>query len=79
MTRSTVFKTNVTQAIRIPKDLAYPDSVKEVEITRHGDVLTVVPKYRDWRDWFERGPRLPDDFPAEIEDRPPEPVEPFDA
>lgn len=78
MARSTVFKTNRTQAVRIPKELAFPDNVKEVEITRKGNKLTIEPKPRDWAQWFESGPRLSEDFPDDIEDLPPEPVPSLD-
>ena len=62
MTKSTVFKNNRTQAVRIPKELAFPEGVKEVEITREGNSLIVVPKGGGWREWFENGPRVSADF-----------------
>ena len=77
MAKSTVFKTNRTQAVRIPKELAFPDSVKEVEVTRVGNKIEVVPKYRDWKDWFENAPRLSDDFPADIDELPMDKREPL--
>jgi antitoxin VapB len=67
MTRSTVFRTNRTQAVRIPKELAFPDSVKEVEITREGDRLTVVPKHTSWTEFFLHGPHVSEDFLADRE------------
>jgi antitoxin VapB len=70
MARSTVFKTNRTQAVRIPKELAFPDEVREVEVRRNGNTLVITPAYKDWRDWFENAPRLSDDFPEEIEELP---------
>jgi antitoxin VapB len=76
--RSTVFKTNRTQAVRIPKALAFPDTVKEVEITREGQRLVVTPKRRDWDEYFRTRIPLSDDFPEDIPDLPPEPVEPFE-
>ena len=76
MTKSTVFKTNRTQAVRIPKELAFPEGVKEVDIVRSGAGLLIVPKM-SWKEWFDRGPRLSDDFPDDIPDSPPDPVEPF--
>jgi antitoxin VapB len=76
--KSTVFMTNRTQAVRIPKELAFPQTVKEVEVHRDGEKLTIVPRRRDWADWFENGPRFSEDFPTDIEDLPPEPVPSFD-
>jgi antitoxin VapB len=76
--RSTVFKTNRTQAVRIPKALAFPDTVKEVEITREGQRLVITPRRRDWDEYFRTRIPLSDDFPEDIPDLPPEPVEPFE-
>ena len=77
MADSTVFKTNRTQAVRIPKELAYPDSVREVVVTRNGEVITIVPKYKSWKDWFENAPRLSDDFPTDIDELPMDKREPL--
>ncbi len=65
MTKSTVFKTHRTQAVRIPKELAFRDSVKEVEIVQEGENLVVMPKKGGWREWFENGPHVSDDFMTE--------------
>lgn len=74
--KSTVFKNNRTQAIRIPKALAFPDDVKEVEIVRDGDTLVVTPKppkkAMTWAKYFATAPRMPDDFMRERDDPPPE-------
>jgi antitoxin VapB len=78
MARSTVFKTNRTQAVRIPKDLAFPDDVKEVEITRDGEKLIVVPTQGGWAEYFRTRIPLSDDFPEDIPDLPPRPIEPFE-
>jgi antitoxin VapB len=42
--KTTVFKNNRTQDVRIPKALAFPEGTKEVEIVRHGDGVLVRPK-----------------------------------
>ena len=34
MTRSTVFLTNRSQAVRLPKSVAFPDGVHQVEIVK---------------------------------------------
>jgi antitoxin VapB len=72
--KSTVFKNNRTQAVRIPKVLAFPDDVKEVEIVRDGDTLVITPKpakkKMTWDDFFAQGRRTSDDFMAEIEELP---------
>ncbi len=36
MTRTTLFLTNRSQAVRLPKDVAFPPGVREVSILRDG-------------------------------------------
>jgi antitoxin VapB len=36
MTRTTLFLTNRSQAVRLPKDVAFPLGVREVSILRDG-------------------------------------------
>lgn len=60
--KSTVFKNNRTQAIRIPKALAFPDDVKEVEIVREGDSLFIRPLGRNWDEYFAKGRQTTPDF-----------------
>ena len=62
MAKSTVFKTNRTQAVRIPKELAFPDSVKEVEIVRDGTRLIIVPRGGGWTEFLSAGPHVSPDF-----------------
>jgi antitoxin VapB len=65
MTRSTVFKTNRTQAVRLPKAVAFPDDVREVEIVKRGQTLVISPAGRNWEDYFQHGAKPPDDFMTE--------------
>lgn len=44
---SRVFKSGNSQAVRIPKDLAFGPTVQEVEIERHGDGLLIRPARRE--------------------------------
>lgn len=67
MTQSTVFKNNKTQAVRLPKSVAFPDHIKKVNIIPHGNGLLIVPIAGSWEEFFN-GPRLDDDF-----QRPPQP------
>lgn len=61
MAQSTVFKSNKTQAIRLPKAVAFPEHVKKVEITPHGAGLLIRPIGASWED-FMKGPRMDADF-----------------
>ena len=77
MTRSTVFKNNKTQAVRLPKSVAFPDNVHEVEIVKRGEVRIISPVGRRWDDFFLHGPRVSDDFMAERVQPPSEEREPL--
>ena len=52
--------------MRLPKSLAFPDSVKEVSIVREGKRLVIAPSNAVWDDFFDsRGIDLPQrDQPA---------------
>ncbi len=54
--RATLFRLNRSQAMRIPKHLAFPDTVREVVVRRSGDTLIVTPVARQWSDFFARLP-----------------------
>jgi antitoxin VapB len=43
MTRSTVFRTNRGQAVRLPKSVAFPDDVHRVEIVKRGHSRLISP------------------------------------
>jgi antitoxin VapB len=58
-----VFKSNTSQAIRLPKDVALPESVKRVDIIPLGRARLIVPAGESWESWFdEEG--VSDDFMA---------------
>lgn len=59
--KASVFKSNRSQAVRIPKDLAFPDDVKEVYILQIGKKLEIIPVGSLWDDFFDRAPNP--DFP----------------
>ena len=61
MAESTVFKSNRSQAVRLPKSVALPDDVKRVEIIRMGQARLIVPVGHGWDDFFA-GPGVTDDF-----------------
>jgi antitoxin VapB len=53
MTRTTVFQTNRSQAVRLPKDVAFPENVREVAILRDGARRVIVPANAVWDDFFD--------------------------
>lgn len=60
--RSTVFTSNGSQAVRLPKDVAFPDDVRQVDILVVGRSRVIVPTGQRWTDFFERGPRASEDL-----------------
>ncbi len=65
MTRSTVFTSNRSQAVRLPKQVAFPEGVHQVEIIKIGHGRLIVPVGTRWDDLFLNGPRASEDFMAE--------------
>ncbi|HEY7901159.1 MAG TPA: type II toxin-antitoxin system VapB family antitoxin [Caulobacteraceae bacterium] len=53
MTRTTVFRSNRSQAVRLPKDVAFPPSVKQVTVLRDGARRVIVPSDVSWNDFFD--------------------------
>ena len=66
MERSTVFRSNKSQAVRLPKPVALPDSVKKVDIIKLGNARLITPAGEAWDSWFD-GPGVSDDFMRERE------------
>lgn len=67
MTTSTVFTSNRSQAVRLPKAVAFPDDVHQVDILKVGRSRVIVPHGQRWDDLFLNGPRASADFMAERE------------
>jgi antitoxin VapB len=77
MTRSTLFKSNRSQAVRLPKDVAFPEDVHQVEIIKVGRSRVITPVGHRWDDYFENGPHASEDFLADRDQPPPQEREPF--
>jgi antitoxin VapB len=71
MARTRAFRSGNSQAVRIPADLAYADTDIELEIARHGDVITILPARDGLRDAVAALRRMPK--PPTVERR--EPIE----
>jgi antitoxin VapB len=67
MTSSTVFTSNRSQAVRLPKAVAFPEHVHHVDILKIGSSRMIVPHGKRWDDLFQVGPRLSEDFMVERE------------
>lgn len=66
MPETPLFLSNRSQAMRLPKDVAFPPGVKRVAILRDGNRRIVMPADSLWDDFFATpGIDLPDrDQPA---------------
>ena len=77
MANSTVFTSNRSQAVRLPKAVAFPDDVHQVDILKIGRSRVIVPQGQRWDDLFLNGPRVSDDFLSERVQSPAEEREAF--
>ncbi len=64
--RTRVFKSNRSQAVRLPKAIAFPESVRDVEITAIGNKRIITPAGQSWDDWFD-APGVSSDFMVDRE------------
>jgi antitoxin VapB len=69
MARTRAFKSGNSQAVRIPAELAYADTSVDLEITRHGDVITIFPAKNSLTNVVAALRRMPK--PARVERRQP--------
>ena len=51
--RTKIFNSNRSQAVRLPKIVSFPESIKEVEITAVGNKRVITPIGQTWDDWFD--------------------------
>jgi len=65
MVRSRIFKTNRSQAVRLPNAVVFPDDVHQVDIIKVGHSRIISPVGKRWEDFFDYVPRASDDFMAE--------------
>jgi antitoxin VapB len=67
MAKSTVFISNRSQAVRLPKAVAFPEDVHQVDVLKVGHSRVIVPQGKRWDDLFQNGPRASGDFMSERE------------
>jgi antitoxin VapB len=53
MTRTKIFQSNRSQAVRLSKEVAFPKEVKEVTVLRDGKRRVIVPADSVWDDFFD--------------------------
>lgn len=63
--------------MRLPKEVAFPPEVTEVEIIKQGAGRLIVPKGQSWDDFFDNGPFVSEDFMSDWEQLPASEREPF--
>jgi antitoxin VapB len=51
--RTKLFNSNKSQAVRLAKTIAFPESIKQVEIIAIGNKRIITPAGQSWDDWFE--------------------------
>ena len=66
MEKASVFKSNKSQAVRLPKSVALPDDVKRVDVVAIGKTRIITPEGTSWDEWFD-GDSVTDDFMSECE------------
>lgn len=59
--KTKLFKSNQSQAVRLPKEVAFSESIKDVEIIAIGNRRIISPSGQSWDEWFD-GPRVSSDF-----------------
>lgn len=62
--KTRIFKSNRSQAVRLPKEVAFPDCIQTVEITSIGNRRIILPENESWDEWFD-SPGVSDDFMSE--------------
>jgi len=51
--RARLFKSNKSQALRLPKPVAYPDTVEQEDIVIQGRARIITPAGESWDSWFD--------------------------
>ena len=65
MATTTVFTNNRTQAVRLPAETRFPESVRKVDVRVVGQERIIAPAGSAWDSFFLGGKTASDDFMAE--------------
>lgn len=60
MEQGRVFQINRSQAVRLPKAVAFPDDVKRVDVIAVGRTRIITPAGESWDSWFDDEGVTPD-------------------
>lgn len=60
---TTIFLSNRSQVIRLPKALELPENIKRVDIIAIGQIRIITPAGTSWNIWFEEE-HISEDFMA---------------
>ena len=66
MEQGSIFQSNRSQAVRIPKAAAFPEDVKRVDVVAIGRARLIMPAGESWDSWFE-GQGVTQDFMSDRE------------
>lgn len=69
MTTSTVFTNNRTQAVRLPAEARFPESIKKVDVRVVGQERIIAPAEAAWDSFFEGALSATEDFMDERADQ----------
>ena len=64
MEKASVFKSNKSQAVRLPKSVALPEDVRRVDVVAIGTTRIITPEGTSWDEWFS-GKTVSEDFMVE--------------
>ncbi|WP_395338401.1 type II toxin-antitoxin system VapB family antitoxin [Ningiella sp. W23] len=53
MVQTRVFKSNKSQAVRLPKAVEMPENIKDVDVVAVGNTRIISPAGTAWDEWFE--------------------------
>lgn len=53
MEQGSVFQSNRSQAVRLPKAVALPNDVKRVDVIALGRTRIITPAGESWESWFD--------------------------
>lgn len=62
--KASVFKSNKSQAVRLPKSVALPEDVRRVDVVAIGTTRIITPEGTSWDEWFS-GKTVSEDFMVE--------------